>query len=61
MYRVIILACVCFGLSMCGCGSKAGNEVPTGLAPPTAAEEKAMEDYDAAQQTDPNTGQPVGN
>jgi len=46
---------------MCGCGSKTGNEVPTGLAPPTAAEEKAMEDYDAAQQTDPNTGQPVGN
>jgi len=61
MYRLMVLACVCFGILSGGCGSKAGSAVPTGLAPPTAAEEKAMEDYGASQQMDPKTGQPVGN
>jgi len=61
MYRMMVLACCCFGLSLCGCGSKPGNAVPTGLAPPTAVEEKAMEDYGSSQQLDPKTGQPVGN
>ena len=61
MYRMMVLACVCFGILSGGCGSKASNQVPTGSAPITAAEEKAMEDYGTSQQMDPKTGQPVGN
>ena len=61
MSRITIFSFLFVGLCFVGCGGPHADGAPEGLAPPTAAEEKALEDYSSSQELDPKTGQPVGN
>ncbi|WP_286764045.1 MULTISPECIES: hypothetical protein [Rhodopirellula] len=61
MVRSLLLLSLSLALfSLVGCGADNGTVGPGEVAPMTAAEEEAMENYNESHAIDPKTGQPAG-